>query len=37
MKEFFRKILVPEGSENVPVNKLIALILEEGRRKKILT
>lgn len=28
------KILVPEGSENVPVNKLIALILEEGEEKK---
>ncbi len=30
------KILVPEGTENVPVNQAIALLLEEGEDKKAL-
>ncbi|MFT6331751.1 MAG: pyruvate dehydrogenase E2 component (dihydrolipoamide acetyltransferase) [Lentimonas sp.] len=30
------KILVEEGAENVPINDLIALILEDGEDKKIL-
>ncbi|MHA1537146.1 MAG: biotin/lipoyl-containing protein, partial [Alphaproteobacteria bacterium] len=30
------KILVPEGTENVPVNQAIALLLEEGEDEKAL-
>lgn len=30
------KILVPEGTEGVPVNKVIALLLEEGEDKSVL-